>query len=148
MAIICYSCTATKPRDCGADFPWNLDVADMFKVFFVTFHLSQIFRSKCKVKFVLENVSFKYIYTSKILQEWHHHKDEDILTYRDKSFASKFTGRSYFARVWTLKWQVMVIVAFQAPSLRSTTPTSCTPSTTPSTLSCTRQRSESEEKMV
>jgi len=42
-------------RDCGADFPWNLDVGDMFK-------------------------------------EWHHHKDEDILTYRDKSFASKFTG--------------------------------------------------------
>merc|ERR1712107_472556 len=40
-------------KDCGSDFPWNLDVADMFK-------------------------------------EWHHHKDEDILTYRDKSFASKF----------------------------------------------------------
>jgi len=42
-------------RDCGPDFPWDLDVGDMFK-------------------------------------EWHHHKDEDILTYRDKSFASKFTG--------------------------------------------------------
>jgi len=42
-------------KDCGSDFPWDLDVGDMFK-------------------------------------EWHHHKDEDILTYRDKSFASKFTG--------------------------------------------------------
>ena len=28
-----------------------------------------------------------------LAQEWHHHKDEDILTYRDKSFASKFTGK-------------------------------------------------------
>jgi len=27
-----------------------------------------------------------------MFKEWHHHKDEDILTYRDKSFASKFTG--------------------------------------------------------
>ena len=36
-------------------------------------------------------------------QEWHHHKDEDILTYRDKSFASKFTGESSFtANIRTL----------------------------------------------
>jgi len=46
-------------RDCGSDFPWDLDVSDMFKV-------------------------------------WHHHKDEDILTYRDKSFASKYTGQFEF----------------------------------------------------
>ena len=32
---------------------------------------------------------------TKFCQEWHHHKDEDILTYRDKSFASKFTGDEY-----------------------------------------------------
>jgi len=42
-------------RDCGADYPYNVDVGDMFHT-------------------------------------WEHHKDEDIITYRDKSFASKFTG--------------------------------------------------------
>ena len=26
-------------------------------------------------------------------RKWHHDKDVDILTYRDKSFASKFTGK-------------------------------------------------------
>ena len=42
-------------RDCGSDYPYDLDVADMFHT-------------------------------------WEGHKDEDILTYRDKSFASKYTG--------------------------------------------------------
>jgi len=42
-------------KDCGADYPYNLDVGEMFHT-------------------------------------WEHHKDEDILSYRDKSFASKFTG--------------------------------------------------------
>ena len=31
-----------------------------------------------------------------MIQVWHHHKDEDILTYRDKSFASKYTGQFEF----------------------------------------------------
>jgi len=30
--------------------------------------------------------------TAEIFYSWHHDKDEDILTYRDKSYASKFTG--------------------------------------------------------
>ena len=30
--------------------------------------------------------------TSDMFHDWHHHKDEDITTYRDKSFTSKFTG--------------------------------------------------------
>jgi len=42
-------------RDCGSDYPYDLDVAEMFHT-------------------------------------WEGHKDEDILTYRDKSFASKYTG--------------------------------------------------------
>ena len=42
-------------RDCGADYPYNLDVGEMFHT-------------------------------------WEGHKDQDILTYRDQSFASKFTG--------------------------------------------------------
>merc|ERR1711934_705713 len=42
-------------RDCGSDFPYKLDVSDIFK-------------------------------------SWHHDKDVDILTYRDKSYASKITG--------------------------------------------------------
>jgi hypothetical protein len=42
-------------RDCGSDYPYELDTADIFKT-------------------------------------WHHHKDVDILTYRDQRFASKFTG--------------------------------------------------------
>ena len=42
-------------KDCGKDFPWNLDVGDIFHA-------------------------------------WEHHKDEDVLTYRDQSFPSKFTG--------------------------------------------------------
>lgn len=41
--------------DCGSDYPWDIDVADIFHA-------------------------------------WEHHKDEDIITYRDQSFASKFTG--------------------------------------------------------
>ena len=45
-------------RDCGSDYPYDLDVADMFHT-------------------------------------WEGHKDEDILTYRDKSFASKYTGIFY-----------------------------------------------------
>jgi len=42
-------------RDCGSDYPYDLDVADMFHT-------------------------------------WAGHKVEDILTYRDQSFASKYTG--------------------------------------------------------
>jgi len=42
-------------RECGADYPYDLDVADIF-------------------------------------HSWHHDKEVNILTYRDKSFASKFTG--------------------------------------------------------
>merc|ERR1712059_16976 len=42
-------------RECGADYPYNLDVTDIFK-------------------------------------SWHHDKEVDILTYRDKSYPSKFTG--------------------------------------------------------
>jgi len=42
-------------RDCGADYPYNLDTAQIF-------------------------------------YEWEHHKEQDVLSYRDKSFASKFTG--------------------------------------------------------
>jgi len=42
-------------RDCGSDYPYDLDVGDMFHT-------------------------------------WEGHKDENILTYRDQSFASKYTG--------------------------------------------------------
>ena len=42
-------------KDCGEDFPYNLDVADIFRA-------------------------------------WADHKVEDIVTYRDQSFPSKFTG--------------------------------------------------------
>jgi len=42
-------------KDCGEDYPFNLDVGDIFHA-------------------------------------WEHHKDEDVLTYRDQSFPSKFTG--------------------------------------------------------
>jgi trimethylamine monooxygenase len=42
-------------KDCGADYPFNLDVKEIF-------------------------------------YEWEHHKDVDVLSYRDQSFASKFTG--------------------------------------------------------
>jgi len=42
-------------KDCKDDFPYNLDVGDIFHA-------------------------------------WEHHKDEDVLTYRDQSFPSKFTG--------------------------------------------------------
>jgi len=42
-------------RDCGSDYPYDLDVSEMFHT-------------------------------------WEGHKDENILTYRDKSFASKYTG--------------------------------------------------------
>ena len=42
-------------KDCGEDYPYNLDVGDIFHA-------------------------------------WEHHKDEDVLTYRDQSFPSKFTG--------------------------------------------------------
>ena len=45
-------------RDCGADYPYNLDVGEMFHT-------------------------------------WEGHKDQDILTYRDQSFASKFTGEQW-----------------------------------------------------
>eukprot|EP00092_Neocalanus_flemingeri_P097452 GFUD01124197.1.p1 GENE.GFUD01124197.1~~GFUD01124197.1.p1 ORF type:complete len:111 (+),score=40.99 GFUD01124197.1:50-334(+) len=45
----------TMDRDCGTDYPYDLDVGDMFHT-------------------------------------WEGHKDQDILTYRDQSFASKFTG--------------------------------------------------------
>ena len=43
-------------RDCGADYPFDLDVADIFHT-------------------------------------WEGHKDQDVLSYRDKSFASKYTGQ-------------------------------------------------------
>ena len=42
-------------RDCGSDYPYDLDVGDMFHT-------------------------------------WEGHKYKDILTYRDQSFASKYTG--------------------------------------------------------
>jgi len=42
-------------KDCGEDYPYNLDVSDMF-------------------------------------HEWKNHKDEDVMTYRDKAFTCKFTG--------------------------------------------------------
>jgi len=42
-------------RDCGSDYPYNIDVSDIFHT-------------------------------------WKGHKTNDILTYRDQSFASKFTG--------------------------------------------------------
>ena len=42
-------------KDLGEDYPYNLDVADLF-------------------------------------HEWEHHKDMDITSYRDRSFASKFSG--------------------------------------------------------
>jgi len=42
-------------RDCGADYPYNLD-------------------------------------TTQIFYEWANHKIQDVLSYRDQSFASKFTG--------------------------------------------------------
>ena len=45
-------------RDCGSDYPYDLDVAEMFHT-------------------------------------WAGHKVEDILTYRDQSFASKYTGKNW-----------------------------------------------------
>jgi len=42
-------------KDCAADYPYNIDVSDMFHV-------------------------------------WEQHKVDDVLSYRDQSFASKFTG--------------------------------------------------------
>merc|ERR1711874_805958 len=42
-------------KDLGTDYPYNLDVADMFHA-------------------------------------WENHKQQDVKTYRDQSFASKFTG--------------------------------------------------------
>ena len=44
-------------RDCGADYPYDLDVSEIFHT-------------------------------------WEGHKDADVLSYRDKSFASKYTGQS------------------------------------------------------
>ena len=44
-------------HDCGSDYPYDLDVSDMFHT-------------------------------------WVGHKGENVLTYRDQSFASKFTGIS------------------------------------------------------
>ena len=43
-------------RDCGADYPYDLDVGDIFHA-------------------------------------WANHKEEDVMSYRDKSFASKYTGQ-------------------------------------------------------
>ena len=45
-------------RDCGADYPYDLDVADIFHA-------------------------------------WADHKEQDVKSYRDKSFASKYTGQLY-----------------------------------------------------
>merc|ERR1719427_400631 len=42
-------------KDCGDDYPYDIDVSDMF-------------------------------------HEWKNHKDEDVMTYRDKAFTCKFTG--------------------------------------------------------
>ena len=44
-------------RDCGKDYPYNVDTGTMF-------------------------------------HEWEGHKHQDILTYRDRSFSSKYTGKS------------------------------------------------------
>ena len=69
-------------RDCGSDFPWDLDVSAMFKVG----KASNIFDHHHRW------------HHSRHHQEWHHNREKDILTYRDKSFASKFTGttKCYF----------------------------------------------------
>ena len=69
-------------RDCGSDFPWDLDVSAMFKVG----KASNIFHHHHRW------------HHSRHHQEWHHNREKDILTYRDKSFASKFTGttKCYF----------------------------------------------------
>ena len=48
-------------RDCGADYPYDLDVADIFHA-------------------------------------WADHKEQDVKSYRDKSFASKYTGQLYSAK--------------------------------------------------
>ena len=42
-------------RDCGADYPYDLDVGEIF-------------------------------------HSWAGHKEQEVMTYRDKSFASKYTG--------------------------------------------------------
>ena len=44
-------------RDCGKDYPYNVDTGDMF-------------------------------------HQWEGHKHQDILTYRDQSFPSKYTGKT------------------------------------------------------
>ena len=38
-----------------------------------------------------------------ILYTWEHHKEENILTYRDRSFPSKYTGQG---------WSVYIIITF------------------------------------
>ena len=71
-------------KDCGKDFPWNLDVGDIFHA-------------------------------------WEHHKDEDVLTYRDQSFPSKYTGK------WWCRYQSNIVILLtvltvlcQEPPHRST----------------------------
>ena len=67
-------------RDCGKDYPYNVDTGSMF-------------------------------------HEWEEHKHQDILTYRDRSFPSKYTG----------KWRqihyplvILLTVLCQEPPHRST----------------------------
>ena len=55
-------------RDCGADYPYDLDVSEIFHT-------------------------------------WEGHKDQDVLSYRDKSFASKFTGE----KLWLVCSIVIII---------------------------------------
>ena len=91
---VSFSIMTKIQRDCGSDFPWDLDVGDMFKVLFLYPSPGWKPAQSC-LNFLKKFVLF--------CQEWHHHKDEDILTYRDKSFASKFTGESSFtANIRTL----------------------------------------------
>ena len=49
-------------KDCGSDYPHNLDVCEMFNT-------------------------------------WLGHKKQNIVTYRDQSFASKFTGKQISTQI-------------------------------------------------
>ena len=133
-------------RDCGSDFPWDLDVSAMFKVgiFSITITVD-ITLAITRSGTITEKRISSHTETRASLQSLQVQKNVISCSSisRDLCWLPDLLIHSTSSTKLSCLISISTMSFSQALSLRSTTPTSCTPLTTLSTRSCIKPRSES-----
>ena len=129
-------------RDCGSDFPWDLDVGDMFKVGtrLNIFHYHITVDITITVDFTLTLPRSGTITRTRTSSPT---ETRALLpSSQVKTENLNFGKFNLEMIVKAYKTDNTLSLVPQGPNRQSTTPTSCTPLTTPSTRSCIKPRSE------